>query len=93
MSKKSTIARCAGTAAAVRRNYRPGCGRASPPPTHRRRPRPQGVAGVDGDVIDMTVTQTSAGQNALCLPIVLNATDALPLARCRPISGPGSANS
>jgi hypothetical protein len=38
------------------------------------------TAGADGDVITMTLTQKSVGQNVLCLPIVLDAQDALPLA-------------
>lgn len=43
-------------------------------------PAPKITASVDGEAIDMTVTQKSTGQNALCLPIVLSAEDALPLA-------------
>ena len=80
MSKKSTIARCAGTAAAVAGTIAlvaPGIASAEPTAAV---PAPKVSAGVDGDVIDMTVTQTSTGQNAFCLPIVLNATDAAPVA-------------
>lgn len=80
MSKKSTIARCAGAAVAVAGTLAlaaPGIASAGPAAAV---PAPKISASVDGDVIDMTVTQTSTGQNAFCLPIVLNATDALPLA-------------
>ncbi|WP_145235915.1 hypothetical protein [Prescottella equi] len=89
MSKKSTIARCAGTAAAVAGTIAlvaPGIASAEPTAAV---PAPKVSAGVDGDVIDMTVTQTSAGQNAFCLPIVLNATDALPLAALPTDQWPG----
>ncbi|MFC9517965.1 hypothetical protein ACFTSD_19745 [Nocardiaceae bacterium NPDC056970] len=92
MSKKSTIARCAGAAVAVAGTLAlavPGIASAGPAAAV---PAPKISASVDGDVIDMTVTQTSEGQNALCLPIVLNATDALPLAALPTDQWPGFAD-
>lgn len=88
MSKKSTIARCAGAAAAVAGTIAlvaPGVASAEPAAI----PAPKVSASVDGDVIDITVTQTSTGQNAFCVPIVLNATDALPLAALPTDQWPG----
>ncbi len=88
MSKKSTIARCAGTAAAVAGTIAlvaPGIASAEPTAAVP----PQGVGRRGRRRLDMTVTQTSAGQNALCLPIVLNATDALPLAALPTDQWPG----
>ncbi|WP_280759752.1 hypothetical protein [Prescottella agglutinans] len=79
MSKKSTIARCAGAAAAVTGTLAlvlPGVASAETAAV----PAPKISAHVDGDAIDMTLTQTSASENVFCLPIVLNAADALPLA-------------
>lgn len=89
MSKKSTIARCAGAAVAVAGTLAlaaPGTASAGPAAVV---PAPKVSASVDGDVIDMTVTQTGTGQNAMCLPIVLNATDALPLAALPTDQWPG----
>lgn len=91
MSKKSTIARCAGAAVAVAGTLAlaaPGIASAGPAAVV---PAPKVSAGVDGDVIDMTVTQTSTGQDVFCLPIVLNATDALPLAALPTDQWPGLA--
>ncbi|WP_430334283.1 hypothetical protein [Rhodococcus sp. ACT016] len=79
MSKKITIARCATAAAAVTGTLAlvlPGVASAEPAAAV---PAPKISAHVDGDAIDMTVTQ-GAGEGVLCLPIVLGATDALPLA-------------
>lgn len=92
MSKKSTIARCAGAAVAVAGTLAlavPGIASAGPAAAV---PAPKISASVDGDVIDMTVTQTTTGQNAICLPIVLNATDALPLAALPTDQWPGFAD-
>lgn len=80
MSKKKTIARSAAAAAALAGTVAlvaPGIASAAPDPVV---PAPKISASVDGDVIDMTVTQTSADQRVMCLPIVLSAADALPLA-------------
>lgn len=80
MSKKSTIARWVGAAAAATGAVTlalPGIASAE---ATAPVPAPKISAHVDGDAIDMTVTQTSVGQNAMCLPIILDATDALPLA-------------
>lgn len=52
-------------------------------------PAPTITASADGDVINMTVTQKSVGQNVLCLPIVLDAQDALPLAATPTDQWPG----
>ncbi len=52
-------------------------------------PAPTITASADGDVITMTLTQKSVGQNVLCLPIVLDAQDALPLAATPPDQWPG----
>ncbi|PTR23558.1 hypothetical protein C8K36_109140 [Rhodococcus sp. OK519] len=89
MSKKSTIARCVGAAAATAGALAlvaPGIASADPV---AEVPAPKISANVVGGVIDMTVTQTSTGQNSMCLPIVLNATDALPLAALPTDQWPG----
>ncbi|GAB2635841.1 hypothetical protein ABI214_17215 [Prescottella soli] len=79
MSKK-IAARGAGAAVALTGALAlalPGIASAAP---DTEVPAPKISASVDGDVIDMTVTQTSTDQGIVCMPIVLNATDALPLA-------------
>lgn len=80
MSKKTTIARCVGAAAALTGALAlalPGIASAAPA---GEVPAPEISANADGDVIEMTLTQTSTGQGVMCVPIVLEATDALPLA-------------
>lgn len=88
MSQKSTIARCAGAAAAVTGALAlalPGIASADPA---AEVPAPKISAHVDGDAIDMTLTQT-AGGDVFCLPIVLGAEDALPLAATPTDQWPG----
>lgn len=80
MSVKSTIARCAGTAVAaagVLALALPGIASAAPT---AEVPAPKISAHVDGDAIDMTIARTGAAEGLACLPVVLSATDALPLA-------------
>ncbi|QCQ92622.1 hypothetical protein [Rhodococcus sp. SGAir0479] len=79
MSKKSTIARWAGAAAAAAGAVTlalPGIASAE---ATAPVPAPKISAHVNGDAIDMTVTQT-AGSDVFCMPIILGAEDALPLA-------------
>lgn len=80
LSKKTTITRCAGAAVALAGALAlalPGIASAAPA---AEVPDPKISASADGDVIDMTLTQTSTGQGVMCVPIVLAANDALPLA-------------
>jgi len=86
---KKTFARCAAAAAAATGTLAlvvPGAASATPAAAV---PAPKISAHVDGDVIDMTLTQTSASENVFCLPIVLNAADALPLAATPTDQWPG----
>ncbi|CAM3143045.1 Secreted protein [Prescottella defluvii] len=88
MSKK-TVTRGAGAAVALTGALAlalPGFASAAP---DTEVPAPKITASADGDVIDMTVTQTSSGQGVTCLPIVLNAADALPLAALPTDQWPG----
>ena len=92
LSKKKTIARSAAAAAALAGTVAlvaPGSASAAPDAVV---PAPKISASVDGDVIDMTVTQTSTDPGVVCLPIVLNATDALPLAAMPSDQWPGFAD-
>ncbi|MFC4604102.1 hypothetical protein [Rhodococcus kronopolitis] len=89
MSKKTTIARRAAAAAALTGALAlalPGITSAAPT---GEVPDPKISASADGDVIDMKLTQTSAGQGVMCVPIILAANDALPLAAMPKDQWPG----
>lgn len=88
MSKK-TVTRGVGAAVALTGALAlalPGLASAAP---DTEVPAPKITASADGDVIDMTLTQTSTGQGVTCVPIVLNAADALPLAAMPTDQWPG----
>ncbi len=87
MSKKVRITRSIGAAAAVAAASAlvlPGIASAADATV----PAPKISATTDGDVIDMTLTQTSKGQSVMCVPLVLDAESALPLAATAPDQWP-----
>ena len=80
LSKKSTIARSAAAAAVLAGSLAlvlPGTAAAAPSGDV---PAPEISAQVNGDAIEMTLTQTSDDPTISCAPMILAAEDALPLA-------------